>query len=119
MKPRNTQLLSAFCALLLLTGCITSEDQSLWIKTSGANIGNIEQERAIAKNDCLAGAYEAFTENPMPNNNCIGNCSGDSGGFFSGFLAGRAARQSERTGEARQQFYNDCMIGKGWQRQAM
>lgn len=119
MKPPKIQFIAITSAFILLTGCVTNGSQSTWIKASGDAAGNIEQERAMAQGDCLARAYESFTANPMPSNNCIGNCFGNTGGLTSGFLAGAAARQNRETREARELFYDSCMMGKGWQRQEM
>lgn len=105
----------------LLTACSTSGDRSAatWTRISGDDTGNVQQERAIAQGECLTKAYEIFVERPTPHNTCIGNCFNSSGGIASGFFEGRAARQNKKIGEARDEFYDQCMIGKGWKKQEM
>lgn len=118
MKPSKFRPIAITCSLILLTGCITDErDGTTWVKTTSTNISNVEEERALAQNDCLAKAYELFNESPAPSNNCVGHCTDFNDGFSHAFGAGAAAGRNRQIGEARQQFYDNCMTGKGWQRQ--
>lgn len=117
MKPCKTQYIAIASTFILLTGCVTNGSQQTWVKTSASN--NMEQERATADSECLARAYEVFTENPMPSNNCIGACKNNTSGFSSGFIAGSAAKQSREIRNAREKFYESCMLSKGWKKQVL
>lgn len=120
MKVRMMGLLAVSCAVFALSACVSPDraPPPVWVKASVSGGSNLEQERAMADGDCLAQAYSTFKDNPLPNSGCIGNCSGSSrGGFSGGYMAGLAARQSREVGEARQRFYDSCMMSKGWHKQ--
>lgn len=116
MKPAKFQLIAITSAFFMLGGCVTNGNQYTWTKSQG---NNIEQERAQADSECLARSYEAFRENPMPDNTCIGTCIDTKSGISKGFMAGTAARQNREVREARERFYESCMMGKGWQKQSV
>lgn len=114
MEPPKIQFIAIVGVLILMTGCVTDGNQYTWGRTTATS--NIEQERAADDSMCMAKAYEIFNYNQLPSNICVGDCVRQRG-FSAGVLAGTAARQSREIRKARDQFYENCMISKGWQRQ--
>lgn len=115
MKNSGSQFVSIVSCLILLAGCAGSSEQYTWINSSPKN--NTEQARAAAESECLSKAYTTFVDQAAINNSCIGLCINKAGGISNGFTAGSAARRSREIRDAREHFYESCMLSKGWKKQ--
>ncbi len=97
-------------AIIILSGCATSEPDYTWAKGKSSNK---ENDYLIASSGCDAEAYKAI---PMDNSS-QSNCMLMPPGFARGMCNGSAARQNQDMRELRGQIYDGCMLNKGWHKE--
>ena len=101
---------SIILVALFITGCASkNEPQYNWVKS-----GATSKDHSIESSLCKAEAYKAIPIQQNGLSECV-FMSGISGGV----CAGNEARQRRETGELREEIYDGCMLGKGWQKRPL
>jgi hypothetical protein len=95
---------------IALGGCVHQEPQYTWTK---ASMNTEEREYLVADGACKAEAYKAAPMAPAYESNCMDMKAG----FARGACIRGDLERSKSMVQVRDQIYQGCMMGKGWERQ--
>ncbi len=104
MKP---YILPICTIALILAGCTSQKPEYRWVKSSNKSQ---EKDHATADSICIAETYRAAPDSALSdcialNSNIARNlCLGD---------------QESKAESLRERIYDGCMLGKGWEKQAI